>query len=143
MNKKLGTYLTYISALMLLGTGVVYCFKDSFMPYHRDAVALNWNEIDIHFQSLILALMRATAGGFIAIALGLFYLQYKFSKLKLAWMPNLILMMGLVTSIFSLYATIIVRTHTDSKPPTLFISTGIVIHLIGYFFNRKVLKNEK
>lgn len=69
MKNKIGSISNYLVGILLGGFGLTYLFKDSFMPYHRAAVSIPWNKLDINIQFLILALMRAVSGGFILAAL--------------------------------------------------------------------------
>jgi drug/metabolite transporter (DMT)-like permease len=140
MNTKIGNIANYLAALILLGMGLTYLFKNSFMPYHSDAISLQWNEVDSSAQFLILALMRAVSGGFIAVAIVTAFLQKKFTSDKITWMPLLILIGGLIVSLASIYATLIVRFNSPGKPPTLLAIIGIFLLIIGYIFNRKSLK---
>jgi len=142
MNTKIGNIANYLAALILLGMGLIYLFKNSFMPYHSDAISLEWNELDSGTQFLILALMRAVSGGFIAIAIVTAFLQKKFASGKITWIPLLILIGGLIVSLASLYATLIVRFNSPGKPPTSLAIIGIVLLIIGYIFNRKSLKKN-
>lgn len=63
MYRKIGNISNYLAALMLLALGMVYLFKNSFMPYHSEALSLDWYEVESRTQILILALMKAVAGG--------------------------------------------------------------------------------
>ena len=140
MNTKIGNIANYLAALMILGVGLTYLFKNSFMPYHGEAISLEWNKVDSSIQFLILALMRAVSGGFIAVAILTAFLQKKFASDKITWIPLLILIGGLIVSLASIYATLIVRFNSLGKPPTLLAIIGIVLLIIGYIFNRKSLK---
>ncbi len=143
MNAKIGNIGNYLAALILLTMGVIYLFKSSFMPYHSAAVMQEWGEINLEFQSLILALMRAVSGGYIATAIAAAVMQKKFSSTKVAWLPPLILIVGLIVSLASIYATLIVRFNTPGEPPTALAIAGIVLLLIGYVFNRRAITKEK
>ncbi|NME70129.1 hypothetical protein [Flammeovirga aprica] len=140
MNSKIGNVTTYLASFILLIMGVVYLFKNSFMPYHSEAVMLEWSEVDQNFQALILALMRAVAGGFVTIALAIVFLQKKFSSTKISWLPALILFMGLTISFTSIYANVLVRLNTEGKPPTALAFLGVGLVIAGYIFNLKSLK---
>ena len=96
MNTKIGNLANYLLALIVLGVGVIYLFKNSFMPFHSDAISLEWSGVDTSTQFLILALMRAVSGGFIASAIVIAFLQKKFTSSKITWIPLLILMAGLI-----------------------------------------------
>ena len=142
MNTKIGNIANYLASLILLAIGLIYLLKNSFMPYHSDALSLGWNEVDSGTQFLILAFMRAMSGGYIAIAIVILFLQTKFAYGKTKWIPSLILTGGLILTLSSIYGTLIVRFNSSSNPPTLLAIIGIVLIIIGYIFNQKSLKNN-
>jgi xanthosine utilization system XapX-like protein len=53
----------------------------------------------------------------------------------------LILLTGVMVSLTTIYATLIVRLNSPGKPPTAFALIGLVLLFLGYFFNRKSLKS--
>ena len=142
MNEKIGSIANYLASIILLTFGSIYLFKNSFMPYHSEALSLEWNEVESSTQFLILALMRAVSGGFIAASLVVIVLQKKFTSTKISWIPWLILTTGLILTFAIIYATMIVRLNTSGKPPTVLAIVGIVLLLIGYLFNQKTLKTN-
>ena len=127
MNEKIGSIANYLAATIILIFGIIYLFKNSFLPYHSEALSLEWNEVESSTQYLILALMRAVAGGYLAATLVIFILQKKFTSTKLPWIPWLILMNGLVLTFASIYATMIVRLNSPGKPPTFLAIVVIVL----------------
>lgn len=137
MNSKIGKTANYLSALLLLAMGLMYLLKQSFMPYHSDAISLEWEQLNPTTQFLLLALMRAVSGGFIATAVVIVFLQNKFASNKSSWIPSLIIISGMIVSLTALYATLIVRLNSPGKPPTLLAIIGIILLLIGYLFNLK------
>ena len=142
MKNKIGSIINYLSAFPLLVFGLIYLFKDSFMPYHSEAVSLQWDEVDKNIQILILALMRAVSGGQILAGVMVIWLQLKFNESKLTWIPTLILIAGVIVGLTSLYATIIVRTNTPGNPPTFLVITCLVGLFIGYIFNRRYINSN-
>ena len=142
MNTKIGNISNYLVALLLLVIGLIYLFKNSFMPYHSDAISLDWSEVDSGTKFLILAFMRAMSGGYIAIAISTAFLQKKFASGKITWIPFLNLISGLILILSTLYGTMIVRFNSPGKPPTILVIIGIVLIIIGYIFNRKSLKKN-
>ena len=142
MNEKIGSISNYLAALILLVFGLVYLIRTSFMPYHREALTMDWNELETSTQFLILGLMRAVSGGFIATSIVIIVLQKKFSSSKIPWIPWLILTAGLIVASAAIYATLEVRLHSPGKPPTTLTLIGMVMIIIGYIYNRKTLKNK-
>jgi hypothetical protein len=141
MKAKIGSIANYATALVFLTFGVIYLFKNNFMPYHGAALSLEWSQLEENTQSLILALMRAASGGFLASAVAITVLQIKFRDDKLSWIPLLILITGFIVTCTTLYATILVRIYTPGKPPTILGIGVIVLLIVGYILNRKTLKN--
>jgi hypothetical protein len=136
MKNKLGSIITYASALPLFVFGLTYLLRDSFMPYHGDAIESQWENVDKNIQFLILALMRAVSGGLILAVVVIFWLQLKFDKSRLTWIPLLILIAGTIVGLSSLYATMIVRMNTPGNPPTFLVIICMIGLLVGYVFNR-------
>ena len=135
MKNPKGDIATYGAAAVLLGFGLIYLIKGSFMPYHSEAVSQKWEAVDPAFQILILALMRATSGGFIATAIAIVFLQFRFSYNVDSWIPALILVLGTICMLCSLYAIVLVSTYTPGRPPLSFDLAGEVLLIAGYFFN--------
>jgi len=140
MNQKTGTIANFLAAIILLTMGFIYLISSSFMPYHSEAVTMEWHELESSMQSLILALMRAVSGGFIAASVVIIVLQIKFYQSKLSWIPWLILVSGLIVSFASVYATLIIRFNTPGEAPTTLALVGSIILIIGFIFNKKALK---
>ena len=142
MNERIGSIANYLVALGLLSSGMIYLFKNSFMSYHSEALSLDWKEVENSTQFLILALMRAVSGGWIAVAIVIIVLQRKFTLTKISWIPWLIFATGLIVSFVTIYATLIVRINSPGKPPNANLIVGIVLLIIGFIFNQKALKRN-
>jgi hypothetical protein len=141
MKNKIGSIINYFVAFCYVVIGIIYLIKDSFMPYHQKAVSLQWSQIDLNIQFLILALMRAVSAGFILMGLIIIWLQMEFFRTKLRWISSLILISVTVFSLIQIYATMIVRLNTPGNPPTTLILAGLLLIVIGFVFNRKSLSD--
>jgi glycosyltransferase involved in cell wall biosynthesis len=137
MKNLSGNLATYSAAAILLLFGFIYLFRNSFMPYHSAAVSLAWTQVSPPTQYLLLALMRATAGGFISLAFAIIFLQYKFSTNRISWIPLLILLIGTISMICITYATLLIRFHTPGRPPLADAVIGEVLLIAGFIFIRK------
>jgi hypothetical protein len=42
--------------------GLTYLVRSKFMPYHREALGQNWDQLDRRLQTLLIALMRSVGG---------------------------------------------------------------------------------
>lgn len=135
-----GKATNYLVTLIALGFGCIYLFRNSFMPYHSEAVSLPWDMVDEKFRILILAFMRAASGGYLVGAVVIAVLQYRFDKTGQKWIPPLILISGSIVALTSLYATLIVRLNSPGNPPTLLAVVLLILIIAGFFFNRKAIK---
>lgn len=62
--RKRAAGLSYgITAVVGLVLGGVCVFKQSFMPYHADALLRSWDKVEAANQVLISALMPVAGGG--------------------------------------------------------------------------------
>jgi hypothetical protein len=135
MNNLIGTLFTLTGSLILLLFGLVYLIRPKFMGYHRMAVQKDWSELVPEIRTLILALMRTAAGGFISVAIAVIILQFKFYRSKDHWIALTILIAGGVLGLSVLYATLLVRKKTKGRPPTVIALLLLIMLLVGYFFN--------
>jgi len=143
MKKLIGNLTTYLSATILLVYGLIYLLRNRFMPYHSEAVSLNWEEVNPAMQFLLIALMRAIAGGFISMAFAIFFLQYQFSHHKISWIPLLILILGTISMFCTSYAIMQIWFHTPGRPPIAIVIAGELLLIVGYIFNRKYLREPE
>ncbi len=134
-----GKWLNYIGALVPTLFGIIYLTRSSFMPYHADALEMEWSEVNREMQLLILALMRAVSGGYIATGVIIIVLQHQFSSSRLTWIPPLILVAGAINATTSVYATLIIRINTAGHPPTELISGAFLLFIAAYLLNRRLV----
>ena len=143
MNTRVASVATFLASGILLVFGGIYLFKSSFMPYHAQTIGMEWSELDTNMQFMILALMRAVSGGFLAVAITIAWMQLIFNKTLHRWIPVIIFWAGAVVSGASIYATLIVRMNTDGNPPTALAITGIGLLFMGYAFNKRAIADDR
>ena len=143
MNTRVASFATFLASGILIVFGGIYLFKSSFMPYHAETIGQQWSDLDANMQFMILALMRAVSGGFLAVAITIAWLQVIFNKTYHRWIPVIIFWAGAIVSGASIYATLLVRLNTDGNPPTALAITGIGLLFIGYAFNKRAIADHK
>lgn len=130
------TFSCYLLGLILLTVlALTYLFRSEFMPYHAVAVGRSWAEIDSSFQILISALMKVTGGGWLATAFAVGILLFIPFRKGMRWAYWAIPVIGLSTSLTSLYATIYVARNTPASPPWMAAALGTILLVIGFFFS--------
>ena len=105
------------------------------MPYHGEALGLSWFELEENMQVLIIALMRAAGGGFLATGLAIYVLLIIPYQAGNTWSLYAIPAISLCTSIGTLYATLLVKTRTLGKPPVILSFVALALTIIGFVFS--------
>lgn len=122
-------------ALILILFGSIYLLKNQFMPYHCEAVGYSWSELEPNVRVLIIALMRATGGGFLATGLAIFILLMIPLRSGNIWASYAIGAIAVCHSTVTLYATLLVKTKTPGKPPVGLSLLGLALIIIGFIFS--------
>ena len=110
---------------------LIYLFRLQFMPYHAIAVGKTWAEVDPAYQILLLALIRALGGAWIATALAMGILLFIPFRQGMWWARWAVPAIGLVAELPSLYATLSVTLNTPATPPWKGVVLIIVLLVAG------------
>lgn len=123
----------FFIALGMLGVfGVLYLVTPEFLPYHAAALGVSWDEVAPEYQTLIIALIRAVAGGLLgSTAAGMFLLFIPFARGE-AWARWGLLVAGLLVSVPLLWATLMVHTDTPATTPWPASLAGLVLVIAGF-----------
>lgn len=124
-----------ITAIVSIIFGIIYLTRSEFMPYHAVALEREWTELDIKTQTLILALMRVAGGGFLATGMAVILLIFLYIKTTEEWIIFIIPTIGFVTSLSSLYATLLVKNRTPGLPPVNLTLLSIGLMLTGFILS--------
>jgi len=136
-NLKLAIGCHVLASLVVAAFGLMYLLRTDFMPYHAVAVGQKWTDVAPGFQALILGLMKAAAGGWLAsvVAIGIL-LAVPFRE-GLRWARWAIPAIGLTATLTALYATLYVGMHSPATPPwiaaaaaALLFAAGLVVSLV-------------
>lgn len=133
MLHRFGSIINYLVAIGWSAFGIIYLTKSSFMGYHSDITGQQWTDLSPHMQLLILALMRSFAGGSLACSLAMIWLQRQYDRERRGWMASLLLCIGLVAGAGSLYAQVMVRLHSEGKPPTFLVAYGMANLVLAWY----------
>lgn len=128
---KLALVLFAIVGISHLIFGTVYVTANEFMPYHAQALNVDWNGLDENYKTLFLALIRlAGAGGLVAglVNLTLVSCLYHRVESRLMW---LLIASSLIYQSMANYVVYSVYINTPGDPPFLIVSIGSVTFIIA------------
>ena len=134
MNGTLiAAFVCYFSAALFSAIfGVVYLTRSKFMPYHEDALGLSWSQLDARMQTLLLAFMRISGGGFLAAAVGIMILLLIPFRAGEVWSKYAIPAVGLTSALPALYATILMRRRTPAASPVWAGVLNVALLVLGF-----------
>jgi hypothetical protein len=124
--QKPALLLFAVGGVSHLAFGLVYLTTAEFMPYHSEALSIDWADLDTNYQTLLLALIKICgAGGLVAGIVNLTFVVYFFRRR----MSVLIWILPVTSMIFQMvmnYAVYMVETTTPGHPPLLLVSIGTI-----------------
>ena len=120
-----------LAALLLVAFGAAYLARSEFMPYHRDAIGLEWGDLHARVQALLLALMRGVGGGFLASGLAmLLLLAFPFRRGE-RWARWAVPAVGAAAGAGALYAVLLLRAYTPASLALLSVAVGLGLIGLG------------
>jgi hypothetical protein len=133
---KIAALVCYsLAVLVAFVFSAMYLLRSKFMPYHGDAVELPWEEVDSKYQVLILALMRASGGGWLSAGISMiFLLMFPFRSGE-PWSIFALTFVGLAPASAALYAALLVKRNSRANPPAGLVSATILLLLLGFIFS--------
>jgi hypothetical protein len=125
---KASLWLFLLLGASSLGTGLIYLTRSEFMPYHSQALQIQWSALSPHYQGLLLGMLKGLAAG--QIVAGLATLLMSAMSLRRSARPYVVLLpvVCLGYSLLITYATYVVASRTPGEPP-LFL--GVVAILLA------------
>jgi hypothetical protein len=133
---QIASFVCYITAtLIAFSFSFIYLFRKEFMPYHSDAVEHEWQEIDKKYQTLILALMRAVGGGWLACGISILFLLVFPFRSQALWALIALPLIGFSIGGTALYATLYVRNNTKASPPVNLVIAIMMLLGIGFILS--------
>jgi hypothetical protein len=132
------TILTFSASVLSVSFGIIYLIRPKFMGYHKKALRKEWIDLAPENQTLIMALMRAAGGGFLAVGTAMAMLQLEFNSSQKPMLAWIIVISGTILAIGALYAMLLVRMKTLGRPPLLPVILIFIMMLAGFLLNMMV-----
>ncbi|MGB3614677.1 MAG: hypothetical protein WBA10_12860 [Elainellaceae cyanobacterium] len=133
MTKRLTwAFWCHLTTLSLLAAfSLIYLFRSEFMPYHALAIGQPWEDLSPALQALILGLMKATGGGWLATAVAMATILFKPFKRAEPWALWAVPLIGLLTSVPLLYLTLSIAIRTPATSPWTAAALSVILQITG------------
>jgi hypothetical protein len=129
---RVGAFLYACVAIVSLVLGAIYLFRDSFMPYHADALSKDWSELDPATQTLIKSLMEVAAAGWLALGVLVLLLVAIPIRRGERWARFAAPAALLLFYVPTLLATLTVLYETPASPPWRFNLVACLCAVVGF-----------
>lgn len=132
MKEKIAFLIYLVNALAWIGFGVAYLSCSTIMPYHRQAIGMDFAELATGVQVLLQALIKMTAAGFFVAGtacLALLFIPFRNSE---RWAHRAIPLIGILWNGISLWVTATVAIKAHAATPWPAAAAGIVFLAIAY-----------
>ena len=133
MGKKafFASLLYLLPTLGLLGQGILYLTTQRFMPYHRDALGVEWNELSNSHQGFIIGVIRGMGAGSTSISIAMILLLLIPFRRGERWSYWAIPFLGILFSLLTAYAAYTIDVRTPASTPWLATCGLASVYLLG------------
>ena len=124
--------LYFLSAIGSIAFGVLLLSCKTFLPYHKKAINMAWEELSSGLQILIQSFIKLVAGGFFLVGFAILILLLIPFRQGEHWAHWTIPLLAIVWSAFCLFVTarITVKTHVATTWPVSVLA--IIITVIAF-----------
>jgi hypothetical protein len=132
MKQKIAFFIYYSLAVTSLFLGTIYLLSPQFMWYHSQAIEMDWIDLSPPLQILLLALMKVTGAGWVALGVSLLILLHFGFLRGHSWSRWAIPLIGLIFYGPTLYVTIWVTLNTPGTAPWYGSLLAVMMLLMGF-----------
>ncbi len=140
LRVSLATYIGLGTGLFALG--VLYLTLDQFMPYHADALRIEWSALPANYQGFIIGLLRALGAGATVSGLAIAWMAAAGWRGSIEPYRQLLPIVSIGYSGLLCWATWTVATRTPGEPPLLLNAVAVGAAIIATVFLAAATRNE-
>ena len=128
-----------IPSIAMIIVGLVYLTSKQPMPYHIEAMDVEWEKLPKDLKTIILNFMESVGAGFICMGISVLTILFNTFEIEKKWMLIAIPLIFFSELLVVSYTTIDTKLNTNGNPPLLpllvLLSISLatfVIHLLSY-----------
>ncbi len=132
-NTKISFYCYMATSVFFIIGSIIYTACPTIMPYHHEALGVEWEALSINLKVLLISSVKATAAGFFTTGIACLFL------IKFAWRQRWSNYCLLILNVFWLLPLLIIgiciANVTGARTPWPLAATLLLIALTGFFFS--------
>lgn len=140
---KTAFVLYTINSILSIIFGFRYLFCDTIMPYHQQAIGMNWSELGSGLQLLLNGLIKVAASAFFITGISsiiLLIIPFRKGERWAIWSVPLIQILFLG---FALYIPLTIALKTQASTPWPFSIAALVISIIAFLLSGNFIETIK
>jgi hypothetical protein len=141
-RRKIGFAIYLLIAIIFIFWGFLYIFSHEMMPYHKQVIGKNWEEIEPGVQVIILKLMKSVGAAFLtvgSIILMLLFIPFRRGE---NWANWTIFLGGLVFSGLGFFITFKAYIAANALTPWVLFLLVMALFLTGFLFSLGMEKGK-
>ena len=132
---KIAFVIYFVGSAFLIGFGIMYVSCSTIMPYHKEVIKMNWEELSIGVQILLQALIKMLAAGFFVAGLSALILLLIPFRRGAQWAHWAIPLVGFIWNGFSLFVTGAVAMKTGASTPWPSAVIGTILIILAFILS--------
>jgi len=143
MNKrdKIAFIIYLFTSVLGFAFGIAYQACSTFMPYHHQAIGINWEDLGPGLQVMLKNFVNFAGAGFITGSLScliMLLIPFRRGELWANWAIPLLL---IVFNVFCLYVSATVAVETGASTPWPLSIVTIIVVLAAYIISPSIKKH--
>ncbi len=139
---KIAFYLYFFIGIISIVFGLRYLFCETIMPYHEQAIGMQWTELGLGLQLLLNGLIKVASAAFFIVGISsVILLLIPFRKGE-NWAKWSVPFIQIVFSGFVLYASLKIGLLTQASTPWPVSIVTLTISIIAFLLTIIPLKSN-
>lgn len=130
-KKKIAFAIYLLIGLLSIAMGVRYLICPTIMPYHKQAIGIEWQDIPAPMQVLLQSLVNVVAGGFLVTGVAVLVLLMIPFRRGEKWTLWLIPLLVLIWTGLSAHSSVTVAMRTQASPPWWVAAVTIALMFVA------------
>jgi len=130
LRDRIALVVLLLPTIGLLGQGVLYVTTAQFMPYHAEALAVEWAALPANYQGFVLGVIKGMGAGSVAVSTAILILLGIPFRRGEAWARWATPFIGVVFTSLTAYAAFTIDRLTPAETPwrqTLLLMAAYVV----------------
>lgn len=133
IKKRISFYCFLLTSIFVIIGGLSYLACPTIMPYHKQALGMNWAELNSGLKVLLISSVKGLAAGALNTGIACLFML-KFAE-RQSWSRYCLFILNLFWFLTLLLLALWIKNVTNADTPWPIPAILIIITLIGFIFS--------